>query len=653
MTVTPDDYYKITRINHLTSNGQYLIWDEKKPNRTNNEYQSSLFLYNTITKTKRKFTSGDKLDHSPKFSPDGKMLAFLSNRKGKNQIYIIYLDGGEAHKKTNTKYGVNDFNWSKNSNSLIFTCPIQRKEDIHIQSTFNSKEEEENYQSELDNLSKKMKDPLIIEELVYREGTKYKIPNTYNHIFSLDLITNEIKQITSGNFNYSLPIFKDNHNILTSSKQDQPIHLSEEVSIFNIDLSKNNSLNLVTKYRHLQNTAIIGNNAENSFVNYISSGNPAGQISKWHLLKDNKLTPINEKLDRGILSIKFYNNHTYVTVEDTGRVDIRQFNETDNTFTKLFETKESVVDFSILDSGELYFIGTSSKTIWAIWRWTKENGVELFHDPNAYDLSSKTLIPAEEMWFKSQDGIDYQGWFFDAKDNNSNNKKPPLVLSIHGGPHAMWTDGGTMMHEWQCLASAGYSVLAINPIGSQGYGENFSQLIIPRKWGLDDARDLLHAVDTITTRIDKDRMYITGGSYAGFQTVNIISRDHRFKAAVAQRGVYTFTNFGYVTDISRWFGYQMGGTPNDDSEKLNELWSLSPLGRSNLIETPLLIIHAENDFRVPISEAEALFTSLKLQNKEVIFIRYPRDGHELSRSGEPDHVVDRIERIISWFNEHP
>jgi len=148
-------------------------------------------------------------------------------------------------------------------------------------------------------------------------------------------------------------------------------------------------------------------------------------------------------------------------------------------------------------------------------------------------------------------------------------------------------------------------------------------------------------------------MYITGGSYAGFQTVNIISRDHRFKAAVAQRGVYTFTNFGYVTDISRWFGYQMGGTPNDDSEKLNELWSLSPLGRSNLIETPLLIIHAENDFRVPISEAEALFTSLKLQNKEVIFIRYPRDGHELSRSGEPDHVVDRIERIISWFNEHP
>ena len=94
MTVTPDDYYKITRINHLTSNGQYLIWDEKKPNRTNNEYQSSLFLYNTITKTKRKFTSGDKLDHSPKFSPDGKMLAFLSNRKGKNQIYIIYLDGG-------------------------------------------------------------------------------------------------------------------------------------------------------------------------------------------------------------------------------------------------------------------------------------------------------------------------------------------------------------------------------------------------------------------------------------------------------------------------------------------------------------------------------------------------------------------------------
>ena len=140
-------------------------------------------------------------------------------------------------------------------------------------------------------------------------------------------------------------------------------------------------------------------------MNYIGSGNPAGQISKWHLLKDNKLTPINEKLDRGILSIKFYNKHTYATIEDTGRVDIRQFNETDNTFTKLFETKESVVDFTILDNGEVYFIGTSSKTIWAIWRWTKENGVELFHDPNAHDLSSKILIPAERYGSKVKMGL--------------------------------------------------------------------------------------------------------------------------------------------------------------------------------------------------------------------------------------------------------
>jgi dipeptidyl aminopeptidase/acylaminoacyl peptidase len=365
------------------------------------------------------------------------------------------------------------------------------------------------------------------------------------------------------------------------------------------------------------------------------------------MYKNKKLTVINEELERSVEQIKFLHGKIYTRVDDTGKSDVREFDPVTSTFHKIFETASSVIDYTVTETGDVYFTATDDLKIWAVWKWTP-NGVELVDDPNKDGLSSKQLVEAEEMWFTNPEGVKFHGWYFDASKVSEG--KPGLVLSIHGGPHAMWTNGGTMFHEWQSTVSAGYSVLALNPIGSQGYGQDYSQLIVPAKWGLDDARDLLAAVDQVSERVDTNRLYITGGSYAGFQTANIISRDHRFKAAVAQRGVYNFVNFGFVTDIPLWFGYEMGGTPY---EKLTELWDISPLGRAHEIETPLLIIHAENDFRVPISEAESLFTALKLQDKEVVLVRYPRDGHELSRSGEPIHVVDRIKRMLEWFESHP
>lgn len=212
----------------------------------------------------------------------------------------------------------------------------------------------------------------------------------------------------------------------------------------------------------------------------------------------------------------------------------------------------------------------------------------------------------------------------------------------------MWNNAGSMWHEWQCFVSKGYSVLATNPQGSSGYGEEFAQRITA-KWGVDDARDLIVAVDSIADRIDTTKMYVLGGSYAGFQTANLISRDHRFKAAVAQRGVFDLITFGLNTDIPMWAIDEWAGGPWD---KLQHLWEHSPVGRAKEIKTPLMILHSENDFRVAISQAEELFAALKLDNKEAVFVRYPRDGHELSRSGEPLHVIDRLEKMIDWFEDH-
>jgi dipeptidyl aminopeptidase/acylaminoacyl peptidase len=208
----------------------------------------------------------------------------------------------------------------------------------------------------------------------------------------------------------------------------------------------------------------------------------------------------------------------------------------------------------------------------------------------------------------------------------------------------------TMWHEWQMLAARGYVVLACNPRGSDGYGHDFRTALRTR-WGEADLPDLIAGVETVLGRgyVDPERLVVTGGSYGGFMTAWVIGHDNRFKAAVAQRGVYDLITFYSTSDIPRLTEWEFDAAPWEDPETL---WKYSPLSYVENIHTPLLLIHSENDYRAPIPSAEGLFVALRRLKREVKMVRYPRDGHELSRSGEPKHRVDRLERIAGWFDQY-
>ncbi|MHA2252374.1 MAG: alpha/beta hydrolase family protein, partial [Candidatus Kariarchaeaceae archaeon] len=363
---------------------------------------------------------------------------------------------------------------------------------------------------------------------------------------------------------------------------------------------------------------------------------------------DGSTKVINRELDRVIAFVKWISeDKAIVSIENKGKVELRLFNVGTFKFEKLFDHDTSIESFDCDDSKEIYFVSTSPKYPSAVWKLSNEK-FSLVYDPNEELLGDKKIVEPEEFWLTNPEGIKFQGWFYDAGEKDG--MKPPMILSIHGGPHAMWNNAGSMWHEWQCSLARGYSILAMNPIGSGGFGEEFTK-VIRSKWGVEDARDLLAGVDHFIDRVDPNRLYITGGSYAGFQTANIISRDHRFKAACSQRGVYNLATFWTVTDIPVWYTWELEGHVWEEGQ-LNKLWDLSPVGRAPYIETPLLIIHSENDYRVGISQAEELFAALKIQDKEAIFVRYPREGHELSRGGEPIHIVDRLERMFRWFDDH-
>jgi dipeptidyl aminopeptidase/acylaminoacyl peptidase len=210
--------------------------------------------------------------------------------------------------------------------------------------------------------------------------------------------------------------------------------------------------------------------------------------------------------------------------------------------------------------------------------------------------------------------------------------------------------GNTFWHEFQVIAGRGYVVYFCNPRGSDGYGLAFRDAIHAR-WGEADADDILMGVNGLINQgyVDEERLAITGGSYGGYMTTWIIGHDKRFAAAVSQRGVQELVGFWGVTDIPLFLEAEFDATPWSDAEKL---WRYSPMAYVEEIETPLLILHSDLDFRVPVSSGEQLFAALKRLKREVAFLRYPREGHELSRSGEPAHRVDRINRIVDWFDRY-
>jgi len=268
-------------------------------------------------------------------------------------------------------------------------------------------------------------------------------------------------------------------------------------------------------------------------------------------------------------------------------------------------------------------------------------------------LASRQLATAQEKWITRPDGLKVQTWVMNPTRTESN-RKYPWVLDIHGGPTAMWGPGEfSMWHEFQLLCAWGYGVVYSNPRGSGGYGYDFQRANF-KNWGEKPAGDVLAALDeAVRTNplIDRDRLFITGGSYAGYLTAWIIGHDHRFKAAVAQRGVYHLTTFYGEGNAFFLVKNAFGGRPYEDATR-PLLDQQSPFTYASEIRTPFLIIHGSSDLRTGVTQSEMLYRALKDMGKPVEYIRYPGAGHELTRSGDPLQRMDHALRIIEFFERY-
>lgn len=674
--VTSEDYVSLKFPNSPTTDGTKCIFSIRKVNEETNQYQGALYMKILGNKDYFQFTSGTHFDTAPKFSPSGEYLAFLSSRSGKGmQIYVMPTNGGEALKVTNFPQKVIEFTWSHDSKYFHLTTRVNKKELEEIKNPKSEKVpsyvlkpiEYSAYKSQKKEQEKMRTDPRVIDEAYCRELTFY-LDGRFIQPFIIpvpDFASNknqeeksEIVHIGEFGYHYKLGTFSadDRSVYLFRYSEDPSISLKQE--LIKVSISERISIILTEAFaRWIESVNLSPDGKYLSFEgmrkeNGIYDNN---QIFLFDIEneKDSSFVCITENYDRSANQSKWFDEESLLFLSPSdGKINIHKININTREVSTIIGGDRNINTFAVsLNKSRItYSISHVSFPSDMFWSDGEGKSEERITEVNREYLGCHNIARSELYSFK-RESTEFQGWILLPKNHDSKTKLP-VVLEIHGGPSAMWSPHEiTMWHEWNAIVNQGYAVVFCNPRGSDGYGEKFRS-IVNANWGHLPAADIIQGLDNALEKysyLDKDRIAVTGGSYGGYMTAWLVTQSDRFKAAISQRGVYEFMNFGMTTDIAIWFEYQYNGEILD---RYSEIWNDQPIVHVKNMKTPLLIIHSENDFRVPIGGAEQLFWLGKRYGKIIELVRYPREGHELSRSGEPRHIIDRINRIINWIKNY-
>lgn len=659
----------------ISPDGKHVAFVKVTVDKIGNKYNRNIWLADlgSTPPRVRQFTFGAKADTTPRWSPDSKTLAFTSARGGKPQIYLIALEGGEARAITALPAGASGPVWSKDGTRIAFNSSVsaedrEREDSGETEPPPNSALEAKHRDEVKEEAEKKKADPKVITRFPYRTGTEY-MGDKYTHIYVMDIPaegeTGKPERISDGDlsfneYNWSV----DGKYIYSAQARDPENDLYSNQDVVRLNATgrlkpasgERKPFVRLTKpgYSHYTATpspdgkwiALVRSNEKGSW----------GVSAELCVMKPNGsgIQPLTTKVDRNFDSFDWTadSKYLYFTPQDNGGVGLRRLNVNTGRVENLIDGGGRMIQsFSISKAGDIAFTACSPDEPSALF-WSKGGKTEQrLTEFNKKVLADIDLAKTEEIRYKSFDGREIQGWVLKPVGFKKG-KKYPLAVNMHGGPHVMWGPAMPgMWLEWQLHAARGYAVFYCNPRGSDGYGSEFAT-VIQSNWGDEVMEDVLTGVEKVVDMgfVDEKRMALTGGSYAGYMTAWIVAHDHRFACAWSQRGLYSLLSFYGTSDIPHLLEHEFDiEFPQDEFEKS---WRHSPLAYAKNIKTPLVIEHQENDFRCPISEAEQLYTVLKRLKREVVFIRYPREGHEMSRSGEPLHRVDRLNRMVDWFDKH-
>ncbi|HEU4456590.1 MAG TPA: S9 family peptidase [Longimicrobium sp.] len=676
--LTPLDLYHLRTASDVTlsPDGRSVVYVVTQPDSATNKYRRDLWIARTDgSGAPRRLTwTNSPAVGSPAFSPDGTRLAFVSAREGgRPQVWILPLaEGGEAWPLTDLKTGAGGPVWSPRGDRVAFTSLLTPAELDSARDTTRAKVDagairriDRDRAAALRAIRAKLAqeeqddDPRRVTRLAFMGETSIE-NERWRQLYVVDARP-EAKpvRLTSSPWSSGAPSWSPDGAslVFTSEEPRAGMHPDED--------------------------------QESDLVMIPAAGGAPRRIAEpGHEESDAAFSPDG----RWIAYVRQHVDTPFFTAVNAELVVMRPDGTGRRSITAPLD--RSVSDYAFTDDGWLYFTTPSEGSV-PLWRvrpdggepqrvvtgprgvlsfdvagstvaWSEMNprrpgdvhaaaldgrGERRLTQLNDSLLARVHVADYEEIRYRSFDGRPVQGWFL--RPLGVAPRQAPLAVEIHGGPHAMWGPGeASMWLEYQSLVGAGYTVFFANPRGSGGYGQEGLRSI-HRSWGTPPARDILIGADSILARglADPALQATTGGSYAGYMVAWLIAKEspERFRAAVAQRGVYDLSTWWGASNTWRLFEGEFGGRPWEQWEIAREQ---SPITHVAGVRTPLLMLHGENDYRTSIAGAEAFYRALKTLGRPVEFVRYPREGHELTRSGEPAHRVDHMLRIVEWFERH-
>lgn len=606
----------------ITADGR-IVFVLAQMNVDDDKYERDLWL--SDSDGVRRFTTGGS-DAHPRWSPDGSHIAFLRKVDKAAQVALIPADGGEARILTDIPLGVEGFEWSPDG-STIAAVGVTWIEDWADLSD-----------------DERAKKPRRMTSVPYRFDNMGWIHDRRRHIWLVPVDGSESRCLTPGDFDERSPAWSpDGATIAAASDRSEGRGLERGSDIIEIDVDTGEISVAVPRGNWVLPS--YGPDGRLHILGDESVEWP-GISTVWRREPDGSLTALTRHLDRASASLAagqpkliFVGDELITGYEDSGAYGVIRV-KPDGTVHHLVTGQRVVSSFDTRDGETLALTISEMTEPGVLVRWSDGDEEELT-DFNA-DL---TFIDGHHFRVPSG-GVEIDAWVF-VPDGES----VAGLVNVHGGPASQYGFG--FFDEFQIYAAAGYAVIACNPRGSSGRGLDFVTDVVGDNWGVVDRADIGAVVDAALERfphIDPDRLGLMGGSYGGFMTGWLTAHEDRWKSAVVERALLSFTSFAGTSDIGATFprAYLKDDYPNG----WETWWEKSPLAYVDQVTTPTLVLHSENDHRCPIEQAEQWFMALLRNGVPTEFLRFPGESHELSRSGGVKHRVERFEAILDWHGRH-
>lgn len=623
----------------ISPDGDLILFARSWVDKMNDRSRSNLWLTDPTGERVRELTHGNWRDFAPVWSPDGKRIAFLSDRDGTTQIHVLWLDSREVAQLTHLERAPGDLRWSPDGKKLAFTGFERDNDPILAIQKINPPRG-----------AKWAEGATIIDRLSWGRDGRGAVPKGYTHIYMIDArLGGTPQKLTSGKYSHSDPQWAaDGRTLLFSAiRKPDAEYLQGDTEIYAVDV-KTLEIKALTDRKGPDRGARISPDGkwiaytgydERSFTSHLSSlyrmaADGSGK-QLWAGDLPNSPSSILWAADSSgiyyLMSEKGTSNLYFVPLAGSPR--------------KLTEGNHALSGLSISKTG--YAATTRSDAyrpgILISFDLESPQRVNELVDVNADVLDGVRLGRVEEMWFKSPDGLDLQGWLIKPADFEPG-RTYPMLLWIHGGPWSMYSV--RFNWAWQNFAAEGYAVFYMNPRGSTGYGQDFVngiQYSYPGK----DFDDLMAGVDAAIGKgfIDTRNLFVCGGSGGGVLTAWIVGHTDRFCAAVSMRPVINWHSFVGNTDGSSWYR-QFRSYPWDDPM---EYAVRSPLHFVKNVTTPTMVMTGEADLRTPITQSEEYYRALKMLKKDTLLVRMPDEFHGWRR---PSHRLLQQLYLQAWFEKY-